>query len=172
MFVNIMSRNVNRQSAVLATTTVFVGFMLLTVLSARPAICKPASNTELPQILQAVSEQLPAEWHPRQMHSGQINMINPVQRLVAGIDRHGVRMRSANGFTLHMQLTHYGFSGNLQTAKSYQARMNGVRVEVRHDADLSEWFINTPLGVEQGFYLRRGYRRPAAGDGARAKSNF
>ena len=172
MFSNFPSHNLNRKSVVFPTSRLIVGILVLMVLSAQPAICKPALNTELPLILQAVSEQLPAEWHPRQMHSGEIKMVNPVQRLDARIDRNGVRMTAAKGFTFNMQLTHYGFNGNLQTPKSYHVRINGVRVEVRHDPDLSEWFINTPLGIEQGFYLKRGYHRPATVDDSRAHSSF
>jgi hypothetical protein len=164
MFADFLSRRLNRQSAVFQISVLFAGILLLNVLSAQPAFCKPATNTELPQILQVVSERLPAEWHPNRMRSGAVKMINPVQRLDARIDRNGVRMTAANGFTFSLQLVRYGFDSNLQTPKSNRIRINGVRVEVRHDSDLGEWFINTPLGIEQGFYLKQGCRRPATAD--------
>ncbi|MGD9054819.1 MAG: hypothetical protein PVF38_01695 [Desulfobacterales bacterium] len=171
MFVNFLPLSLNRQSAVFTTFT-FVGILLLTVLGAQPAACKPALNTEMPQILQAVSEQLPDEWHPSWMSSGEVKMLNPVQRLNARIDHNGVRLTAANGLRFSMQLTHYGFNSRLQTPQSNRVRINGVRVEVRHDPDLSEWFINTPLGIEQGFYLQRGYHQPEAADDSRTQSNF
>ncbi len=171
MVVNFLLFNLKRQSVVLQTS-IFVGLILFAALGAQPASAKPALNTELPQVLQAVSEQLPDEWRPGRMHSGEVKIHNPVQRLDARIDHNGVRMTAANGFTLSMQLLHYGFNGHTQTPKSYRARINGVRVEVRHDPDLSEWFINTPLGIEQGFYLKRGYCGPATADESITQSNF
>lgn len=172
MFVNFLPLDLKRPSAVFATSRLFVGILLLTVLSARPAVCKPALNTELPQILQAVSEQLPEEWHPRRMPGGQVKIMNPVQRLDARIDRNGVRMTAASEFTFHMQLSHYGFDSDLQIPSSNRVAINGVRVEVRHDPDLSEWFINTPLGIEQGFYLKRGYHQRAVASESAVRSNF
>jgi hypothetical protein len=172
MFVNFLPLNMNRPSAGLPTSMLLFGILLLTVLTAQPAVSKPALNTDLPQILQSISEQLPAEWHPRQMRSGAVKILNPVQRLDARIDRNGVRMTAANGWSFSLQLTHYGFGSDLQTPQSNRIRINGVRVEVRHDPDLSEWFINTPLGIEQGFYLKRGQHQPATVDRSRAQSNF
>ena len=171
MAVNILHFKLKRQSAVLQTS-IFVGIIWLVVFGAQPAVGKPALNAGLPQILQAVSEQLPDEWHPGRMRGGKVKMNNPVQRLDARIDRNGVRMTTANGFTLSMRLTHYGFNGNLQTPKSTRASINGVRVEVHHDPGLSEWFINTPLGIEQGFYLKRGCHDPATVSESPTQSNF
>jgi hypothetical protein len=171
MVVNFLLSSLKRQSAVLQTS-LRVGIILVAGLGVQPVFGKPALNTDLPRILQAASEQLPAEWHPDRMPSGAVSMHNPLQGLDARIDGKGVRMRSVNGFTLRMQLTHYGFNGNLQTQKSHRARINGVRVEVRHNPDLSEWFINTPLGIEQGFYLERGYPGPAGIDDSHTQGNF
>ncbi|MGD9174639.1 MAG: hypothetical protein PVF29_10785 [Desulfobacterales bacterium] len=171
MSANFLPLNLNRRSAVFAAS-MFVGILLLTVLIAQPAVCEPALNTQLPKILQAVSEQLPAEWHPSRMRSGVVKMLNPAQRLNARIDQNGVRLTAASGFTFSMQLTHYGFDSNLQTPQSSHVRIDGVRVEVNHDADLSEWFVNTPLGIEQGFYLKRGYHGAAAANDWRVQSHF
>ena len=155
MFVNFRPSNLNRQPAVLKAS-MLVGILLLTVLTAQPAICEPALNTQLPKILQTVSEQLPAEWHPHRMRSGAVKMHNPMQRLEARVDRHGIHLSAANGFNFSMQLMRYGFNGSLQTPQSNRVGINGTRVEVIHDPSLSEWFLNTPLGIEQGFYLKRG----------------
>ena len=95
MFGNFLPLSLNRQLAVFTTFT-FAAILLLTVLSAQPAACKPALNTQIPQILQTVSEQLPDEWHPSWMSSGEVKMLNPVQRLNARIDHNGVRLTAAN----------------------------------------------------------------------------
>jgi hypothetical protein len=162
----------NRQSSVFPTTTLIVGILLLTVLSAQPAVCRADLNTALPQILQAVSEQLPEEWHPIQIRSGEVKIANPAQRLDARIDHNGLRLVAANGFTLNMQLMYCGFDSNLQAPKSKRVRINGVRVEVRHNPYLSEWFVNTPVGIEQGFNLKRGPHPTVPAGDLWAQSNF
>jgi hypothetical protein len=117
----------------------------------------------MPQILQELSKQLPEEWHPCPMRNGDVQLHNPMQRLKAHIDGQGIHLNAANGRTLKMQLTHFGFNGRLKTAQTGNVQIHGVRVDVVHDADLREWFINTPLGIEQGFSLTRAFDEPHAG---------
>ena len=52
-----------------------------------------------------------------------------------------------------MQLLRFGFNGRLKIPQAGRADIDGVRVDVMHAAGLYEWFINTPLGIEQGFTL-------------------
>jgi hypothetical protein len=71
-----------------------------------------------------------------------------------------------------MQLTHFGFNGRLKTPQPGSVRIDGVRVNVNHDPDLSEWFVNTPVGIEQGFYLMRAFQEPQKGGDSPALYRF
>lgn len=171
MFAKFMPFHPFRQWAAVQTF-VFVALLLLSILAPQRAMPMQTSNTMMPQILQAISEQLPAGWHPKQMHDGDLNMQNPSQGLNARINGDGIRMTAANRFSINMQLTRYGFDGNLKAPHAGSVRINGVRAEMVHGPDLSEWFVNTPLGIEHGFYLRRSSDQPQKTDGARAQGNF
>jgi hypothetical protein len=171
MFVYFRSCNLNRPTAVLQIT-MLAGILLITVLTARPSVAKQAFSTHMPRILQAISEQLPDGWHPRRMRGGAVKMHNPMQRLKARIDRHGVHLTAANGCYLNMQLIQYGFNGSLQTPQSNRVEINDTRVEVIHDPGLSEWFLNTPVGIEQGFYLKQGHLQKTIPDNMLAHRNF
>ncbi len=171
MFADMQPRNVNRQWAAVAVLAAFA-VLLFPILTARAAAPKLALNPAMPQILQQVVEQLPDYWHPGQMRNGDVQLRNPVQRLNARIDPQGIRLMCANGFTFSMQLTHFGFKGSLKTTRSGSLQINGVRVEMIHGPDLSEWFINTPVGIEQGFYLMRASQEPKTGAGSHTQNNF
>jgi hypothetical protein len=126
----------------------------------------------MPQILQEISQQLPDKWHPCPMRNGDVQLHNPVQRLTAHIDGQGIHLKAANGRTLKMRLTHFGFNGRLKTPQTGNVHIHGVRVDVVHDADLREWLINTPLGIEQGFSLMRAFDEPHAGTISGAHHRF
>ena len=130
----------------------FCAFFML-ILPARAATPKTVYGPDLPALLQVVAEQLPAEWHPQRMENGDVQLDNPVHRFKALINQEGIEIRSENGFTFGLELVRFGFGRALNMPRSGAARINGVRVELSHDPDLVEWFINTPAGVEQGFRL-------------------
>ncbi|MGD2099837.1 MAG: hypothetical protein PVG35_19850, partial [Desulfobacterales bacterium] len=171
MSVHFWVPDLNRQSAAFQSS-LFIGILLIIAITAQPAFGRPALNTKTPQILQAVSERLPDGWHPSLISNDAAEMDNPAQRLNVRIDRNGLRVTTANGYTFSMQLTQYGFGGNLQTPEFNRVHVHGVRVEVIHDPDLRGWFINTPLGIEQGFYLKSGYRQPATAIDSLTQNNF
>ncbi len=138
--------------------TAFAAAALLALLSLLTiAVCTTYAtqilNPEMPQILQQVSAQMPADWHPRQMHNGDVHLHNPLQRLNAQIDRHGIHLKVQDRYRLNMRLLRFGFNGRLKIPQAGRADIDGVRVDVMHAAGLCEWFINTPLGIEQGFTL-------------------
>ena len=133
--------------------TALLALLLLPTVSVCATPSNPVLNPDLPQILQQVSAQMPADWHPLQMHNGDVRFYNPLQRLNAQINRHGIQLEAQDGFTLKMELVRFGFDGHLKTAQSNRVGINGVRVDIMHAAGFSEWFVNTPIGIEQGFTL-------------------
>ncbi|MDY0068217.1 MAG: FG-GAP repeat protein, partial [Steroidobacteraceae bacterium] len=48
-----------------------------------------------------------------------------------------------------------GRAGKLVSPASAVAEVDGARVLYRHGASLTQWFINSPLGLEQGFTLEQ-----------------
>ncbi|MDX1708012.1 MAG: FG-GAP repeat protein, partial [Desulfobacterales bacterium] len=132
----------------------------------------PVLNPAMPQILQQVSAQMPADWHPLQMRNGDVHLHNPLQRLNARINRHGIRLQVQDGFGLKMQLVRFGFNGCLKTPQAGRVDINGVRVDVMHAAGLDEWFINTPIGIEQGFTLMTASNAPHKGPDTSGSHRF
>jgi hypothetical protein len=79
---------------------------------------------------------------------------------------------AADGFTFDMQLTHFGSNGALKKPRPGRAQISDVRVAVIHDRDLSEWFINSPVGIEQGFRLMRAFEKPKNGRYGSTRDSF
>ncbi|HEV2426051.1 MAG TPA: FG-GAP repeat protein [Terriglobia bacterium] len=76
---------------------------------------------------------------------------NSGQNLVADFTPAGIEMRGAQG-SWGMAMTGYGYAGEITAAGMVapEARANRVAYE---RGDLTEWYENGPLGLEQGFTL-------------------
>ncbi len=85
---------------------------------------------------------------------------NAVQGLGATFSRAGVRVTSAST-RVGMRLVNYGHAGALRTLGTVAPRASDNRVDYAHSG-VDEWYVNGPLGLEQGFDVRT---RPAAGSG-------
>src|SRR5690606_31956784 len=59
---------------------------------------------------------------------------------------------------LRLAFAGVGRAGALQSHAAVSPHVDGARVLYRHGPHVTEWFINSPLGLEQGFTLTR---RPA-----------
>lgn len=89
---------------------------------------------------------------------------NPQQRLTADFTSTGVEVHTSNT-TWKLALRGYGRGGDVQPIDNDKAapQARGNRVEYRR-GPLTEWYVNGPLGLEQGFTLRE---RPSGADGTR-----
>ena len=173
MFTNLQARSLKRYRAAFAVPAVFaVSILLLPILSAQAATPKQVLNPAMPEILEKVAQQLPDAWHPKQKRNGDAQLRNPVQHLNARIDRHGIHIMAGDGFTFNMQLTRFGFNGALKKPRPGGVQINGVRVNVIHDHNLSEWFVNSPMGIEQGFRLMGGFEKPKNRRSGSARESF
>ena len=86
---------------------------------------------------------------------------NPAQRLRVAFSRRGVAVASGKA-RLGMALTAWGYASALKPlAPSIAPRASGNRVSYRHRS-LTEWYVNGPLGLEQGFDVTA---RPTGGRG-------
>jgi trimeric autotransporter adhesin len=78
---------------------------------------------------------------------------DPTRKLSVVFTTDGVRVRTATA-TLSMKLAGYGRGTSLTSAAAAVPTAAGNRVEYRRGA-LTEWYINGPLGLEQGFTIAR-----------------
>jgi IPT/TIG domain/FG-GAP repeat len=81
---------------------------------------------------------------------------NPAQRLGLRFARSGVQLSSlaAPGAGLRLRLGSVGYGTALRALDETAPRRSGDRVVYAH-AGVSEWYVNGPLGLEQGFTLAR-----------------
>jgi trimeric autotransporter adhesin len=84
---------------------------------------------------------------------------NRGQHLSARFDRRGVMVRSG-GMSLRLRLGGYGYGVVSHAAGAVAPRAQANRVVYRRGA-VDEWYVNGPLGLEQGFTFRA---RPAGRD--------
>ena len=82
---------------------------------------------------------------------GTWNGVNRAQRLMLEFDEREVRLSHPDG-SVTFQLTGYGYGGELREPALARLAGTGNRVEYRR-GDLTEWYVNGPQGLEQGFTL-------------------
>jgi hypothetical protein len=82
-------------------------------------------------------------------------------RLAVDFTSAGVAVRRG-GASWELALRAYGYSGRLKAVGEVAPRANANRVEYRRGS-LTEWYVNGPLGLEQGFTLTE--PPPGAADG-------
>ena len=67
-------------------------------------------------------------------------------------------MQHPNG-RFGLRLAAYGYGERLQTPAPASIHAAGTRIEYRR-GPLTEWYVNAPQGLEQGFTLRERQERP------------
>jgi hypothetical protein len=87
--------------------------------------------------------------------------VNPAQHMRGTFDCDGAEVRSADA-RLRLALVAYGRPGALQPVASAQLAADGRRIELRRGA-VTEWYVNDPRGLEQGFTLHAPPARSGAG---------
>jgi hypothetical protein len=92
---------------------------------------------------------------------GGLRATNPGQRLSSGFARSGVSVTSG-ATRLGLSLSGLGYGTEVRTLGAVAPLARGNRVIYGHH-DLSEWYVNGPLGLEQGFTLAGAPTGHAAG---------
>ncbi len=114
------------------------------------------SSKEMPADLYAayslaLQQDAPANYLPVYSGPGQYQLANRGYGLKAGFNNQGLEV---NGW--QMRLVSYGYSGEAKTtADQPSPLLYGKRVEFRYSDGLTEWYINSELGLEQGFTLAK-----------------
>ena len=86
-------------------------------------------------------------------YSGGLRVTNARHRLAADFTPAGVRVRAGTE-SWGLSLLGYGYSDAPGAAKAVAPQAVANRVEYRR-GDLTEWYVNGPLGLEQGFTLAK-----------------
>ena len=87
---------------------------------------------------------------------------NPAHGFTAGFSLDGVRLGRGATTSLVLKLLAYGNRDNLQTAQKATPIAEGATVAFRHGDTLTEWYLNSSAGLEQGFT----FHKPPAGNDA------
>lgn len=85
--------------------------------------------------------------------NGRVTVANDAQGLSARFDRSGVEVRSGSTL-LRMSLRKLGYGTRLRPVPAAVPHADANRVSYRHGT-LTQWYLNGPLGLEQGFTVRQ-----------------
>ena len=107
----------------------------------------------LPTLVRTLAVHSPQSWNAQATEHEALVFHNPAQHLSVKFNRQGMQMQlgGKQSGQVEMQLISVrsdNFSVAM-TAGSLSAQ--GTRVEISHAHGLTEWYVNSPLGVEQGF---------------------
>ncbi len=86
---------------------------------------------------------------------------NPRQHLGIGVDRSGALLR-ARGLQLGLSLRAAGYGGSLRAVGAARPSAHANRATFAHGG-IAEWYVNGPLGLEQGFTIARPTATAATG---------
>lgn len=109
----------------------------------------------VPIVAQTLVARSPAAWDAHITQQA-VEFDNPAQHLTASFSRHGAQLQfgSIQPGQLNMELlalqngeAHYRMTSDMPVAR-------GNRVELAHGRGLTEWYVNSPLGLEQGFTIK------------------
>jgi hypothetical protein len=76
---------------------------------------------------------------------------NPRHSLAVDFTKYGTQVRSRN-LTWNIHASSYGYGEDLPALKASAPQANANRVEYRFGS-VTEWYVNGPMGLEQGFTL-------------------
>ncbi|HTN91300.1 MAG TPA: hypothetical protein VL242_46845 [Sorangium sp.] len=113
--------------------------------------------------IEAVQARAPAAYSAAPTADG-VRVDNPAQGFAARLTGAGVRIapRRDAGWSWSIAASRWGCAGQLAPVAAAEPEARGHRIEYRR-AGLTEWYVNGPLGLEQGFTLPA---RPCADEGA------
>ncbi|HRI66504.1 MAG TPA: hypothetical protein PK156_19785 [Polyangium sp.] len=118
------------------------------------------SSRELPAEVRAayirsVQKDAPAGYVATSLQAGEFRLTNPAQSFDAKVDREGVEFVPTNGnWSFSLRTTGVGCEGRtVPSAKpTLESEDNRIRFE---RPEFDEWYLNGPLGIEQGFYFEQ-----------------
>ena len=131
--------------------------LLLLCILITPLWAKPISLDELPTgVMPLLAEKLAKEnstGYAPKLLKGSVHLTNPHHNLEATLGKKGVTL-DVNNTQLEMKLKSLGRGGEIKIINPTQPEINGVRIVYKHQG-IDHWFINSPMGLEQGFTLNK-----------------
>ncbi len=153
-------------------------FLLAVVIGAAPTLVQSATNmahipvkpveqtaqsassiTNLPAglapaLARTLQDELPASYHLAKTESGDFQTANSAHAMQYAFGADGLRVKSSTGaWTWGLELTGWGYVGAVQSVPVGQPVAQKTRLEYQHGPALTEWYLNTAWGLEQGFTL-------------------
>ena len=142
-----------------AASCAALAIVLLTRLAGAQTIAPPAAGSSPSSLPPAARAQMSAtigeddpSYHARQQ-SGGFRMTNAGHGLTAVFSADGLELRQGTDHWA-LALRGYGYGERLVRAGSTAPRASANRIEYRR-GPVTEWYLNGPLGLEQGFTLDR-----------------
>ena len=152
MFWNARSKRFPAMLRTFTRLTFAISFATAVLASATTAQASPSSLRDLPQVLQgAISGALGLDdrsYHVEQA-GGNCRGVNAAQRFEANWSGGGLAIQ-AGKLNWGLRLEAWGYGDELVSAGRAAPQANEHRVEY-HRSGLTEWYVNGPLGIEQGF---------------------
>ena len=108
----------------------------------------------VPAVAQTLASRSPDTWYARDTGKT-VLFSNPAQRLTMRFDRHGATLELDDKQFTHVTLNMTGYRSEHSThpVLAGAPAVHGNRVEFARGSGITEWYVNSPLGVEQGFKL-------------------
>ena len=112
-----------------------------------------------PAIARTLADELSKDYHLSEASSGgtaHYSAENPAHGMRFTFDSEGVRMHSKAGdWTWGLRLARWGYAGTMLAAPAPIVNASSTEVTYKRGRTLTEWYLNTPWGLEQGFTLSR-----------------
>lgn len=109
----------------------------------------------LPAVAKTLADRFPDKWRVRLTANQTVTFDNPAQHLTMSFNRDGalLRLDQDQRDWIGLRLTAYSSGVATLPMKPGVLSVKGNRVQISHSHALAEWYVNSPLGVEQGFTL-------------------
>ena len=119
----------------------------------RPAPVLPAGL--LPVLARTLAAQSPQTWRAKRTAGDVLAFNNPAQHFFASFNRQGIRLQfdGTRHGQMRMQLLALHSGAARFPVAAGKPSVHGVRVQIGRGHGLSEWYVNSQLGLEQGFTL-------------------
>jgi hypothetical protein len=107
-----------------------------------------------PALAQALQDELPASYHLAKTEAGDFQTANSAHAMQYTFGADGLQVKSTTGtWTWGLKLTRWGYVDAVQAVPVGQPVAQKTRIEYQHGPALTEWYLNTSWGLEQGFTL-------------------
>jgi hypothetical protein len=156
----------------IASFVTAAGYLLVTSLiagqpphSGAEPVIRPLSQLGTLPSPEAAMEAAPYQVSPT--GDGHHHAANPTQAMEARFSAMGLQLASAGRnerWKSSLHLTRWGYGETLEPVADAEVASAGNRIEYRRGKQLTEWYLNSPRGLEQGFTVHAPPAPPASLD--------